>query len=622
MSNNLKKNNLIPKFLNFANITTVPKKGSRIELKNERGIFRVELVRSILMNLIYGSKYSKIDRKMSDCQMGGRKRKSCKNNIFILNGIIHESMKSKKMKPIQLQFYDYSQMFDSMNLKEAISDIYDTGVDDDNLPLLYKSNQEIHMAVKTAHGLSDRQTVTDIVLQGDTFGSLLASVQVDKIGQDCMKAGLFYKYKNILPVGFLGLVDDIVGITEAGFKASQLNSVINVRTAEKTLQFGPPKCQYMTVGKNTETVIQNKLQVDYWLTEHEENKLTGEDDLIESFGGKIDIKQTEEYTYLGFVISCKGDNMANIRVIKNKSLGVIRKILNKLNSMSLNQYYFECALILMNVMLRGTILYAADMYYSLKENELRQIERIEEGYIRKILKTTKGCPITSLYLHFGQTPARFEIMKMRLLYLKYILEQPEESSLNKVFKLQLEHPTPGDWASTCLKDLQFINVKLTLDEIRTIPKQEYTRILKQRISEVALSYLLEKQGSKGSEIKHEFLEMADYLLPFNNHITIEEKREMFEVKNRMTKIPYNFSSNSDKKCKCGKREDMLHIYECELYNQKEKPTIPFEKIYNGNLNEQITVYKKFKQNMIKREEDEATSDPCDQLDPLYIFSKG
>jgi hypothetical protein len=199
--------------MNNPNITTVPKKGSSVLLKNERGIFRVSVIRYILMLLIYDSEYPDNDRKMSDCQMGGRRGKGCKNNIFIVNGIIHEVMQSTKMKPVLLQFYDYSQMFDSINLQEAISDIYDTGVDDENLQLLYNANQEINMAVKTANGLSDRQVVNDIVLQGDTWGSILASVQVDKIGQDCMEAGYFYLYKNILPVGFLGLVDDTVGIT-------------------------------------------------------------------------------------------------------------------------------------------------------------------------------------------------------------------------------------------------------------------------------------------------------------------------------------------------------------------------------------------------------------------------
>ena len=122
---------------------------------------------------MYDSKYPDIDRKMSDCQMGGRRGKGCKNNIFIINGVIHEVLQSKKMKPVVLQFYDYSQMFDSINLQEAISDIFDTGVDDDNLALLYNANQEIDMAVKTANGLSDRQTVNDIVLQGDKWGSIL-----------------------------------------------------------------------------------------------------------------------------------------------------------------------------------------------------------------------------------------------------------------------------------------------------------------------------------------------------------------------------------------------------------------------------------------------------------------
>ena len=51
--------------------------------------------------------------------MGGRKAKNCKNNIFIINGIIHDVLKTKKNKPVLLQIYDYSQMFDSVNLKKS-----------------------------------------------------------------------------------------------------------------------------------------------------------------------------------------------------------------------------------------------------------------------------------------------------------------------------------------------------------------------------------------------------------------------------------------------------------------------------------------------------------------------
>ena len=269
MCNELKKKKIIAKFINIATITTVPKKGSRLLLKNERGIFRVMVVRSILMRLIYNQKIEEIDKRMSDCQMGGRKKKGCKNNLFIINGIIHEVLKSKKMKPVMLQFYDYAQMFDSIDLEQAISDIFDTGVDDDNLPLIYKANCEVEMAVKTPDGLSKRQTVKNIVLQGDTWGSILASNQVDLIGKESLEAGHFYLYKNVLPVGFLGLVDDIVGITEAGFKAQQFNAFINVKTAEKTLQFGPKS---MLIGKSIKVIHDSEglrkiyKQVILWLT--------------------------------------------------------------------------------------------------------------------------------------------------------------------------------------------------------------------------------------------------------------------------------------------------------------------------------------------------------------------
>ena len=69
MFNLLKEQKLIPPFMNYANITTVPKKGSRIKPKNERGIFRVSVIRSILMLLIYNSKYPTIDKNMSDCHI-------------------------------------------------------------------------------------------------------------------------------------------------------------------------------------------------------------------------------------------------------------------------------------------------------------------------------------------------------------------------------------------------------------------------------------------------------------------------------------------------------------------------------------------------------------------------
>ena len=289
MFNNLKLNQLIPILLNYANITTVHKKGSRSSLENERGIFRVPVLRYILMRLIYNDKYPEIDSNMSDGQMGGRKHKGCRNNILIINGIIHDVMSSKKKKPVLLQIYDYQQMFDAIELKEALSDIYDVGINDDNLPLIYKANNDVRMAVNTPNGLTDRQSLKNVVLQGDTFGSILASVQVDSIAKDVEQSGYGYKYKDVLPVSLLALVDDMIGVTTAGFRAQQMNAVINVKTAEKRLQFGVSKCKSMLVGKNCEDVVNSDIFVDKWNVKHIDNPENSDNDLVEEYGGKVAI---------------------------------------------------------------------------------------------------------------------------------------------------------------------------------------------------------------------------------------------------------------------------------------------------------------------------------------------
>ena len=103
--NYLKSESEIPDFMKFAIVTTIPKKGSKLELKNERGIFRVSVIRSILMRLIYNSNYQTIDSLMSNCQMGARKGKSCRNNIWMINGIIHGTLHGKNQRPIILQIY-------------------------------------------------------------------------------------------------------------------------------------------------------------------------------------------------------------------------------------------------------------------------------------------------------------------------------------------------------------------------------------------------------------------------------------------------------------------------------------------------------------------------------------
>ena len=69
-------------------------------------------------------------------------------------------------------------------------------------------------------------------------------------------------------------------------------------------------------------------------------------------------------------------------------------------------------------------------------------------------------------------------------------------------------------------------------------------------------------------MKYKRLEMADYLQPFDNVLTIEEKQYVFSLRNRMLNIPYNIGNNKHE-CYCGELEDQKHVYNCEILSENK-----------------------------------------------------
>ena len=105
--------------------------------------------------------------------------------------------------------------------------------------------------MKTPFGLTDKVVLDEVVLQGEVWGPSLASNQVDTFGKEMLEEDMsfLYKYKGYIPVPVLGQIDDIIGVTLAGYKSVQLNRFLNVKAADKYYQFGQAECMAMIVGK-------------------------------------------------------------------------------------------------------------------------------------------------------------------------------------------------------------------------------------------------------------------------------------------------------------------------------------------------------------------------------------
>ena len=68
----------------------------------------------------------------------------------------------------------------------------------------------------------------------------------------------------------------------------------------------------------------------------------------------------------------------------------------------------------------------------------------------------------------------------------------------------------------------------------------------------------------------------------------------------MVNIPSNFpKGKTEYTCICVEKENMKHIYNCELLSEKKEQGLDYEKIFNGNGKQQIQVYKTFQQTLRK-----------------------
>ena len=578
MMNKIKDKCLIPEFIKWANITSIYKgKGDRLDLTNERGIFIVTIFRGILMKLIYNEKYEVIDSNMSDSNVGARRNKNIRNHIFVINGIICDVLSSKNKKPIDIHIKDYRQCFDSMWLEETMNDLYEAGVTDDNLAVLYEANREVNVAVNTPNGLTVREKIKEIILQGDVFGPIECSVTVDSFGKECLAEDKYlYLYKDSVKIPILSMVDDALAVTECGYKSSMMNSYLNTKTNIKKLQYGTTKCFKMHVGKTCIPEVCPELFIDDWKIKEVNEVVTENYQYEEEHDGMSAMETVEHEKYLGDIISSDGKNSKNIAARKNRGIGVVNQVMSILEDICFGKYYFNVAMVLRNALLISSMLTNAEAWYGLSNADIAELEGVDEDLLRKVLECPLSTPKEMLYLELGVSPIRNMIRSRRLNFLQYILQQEKQSLLYTFLKAQIENPTKNDWFQTVEGDIDKFEIGLTIEEIENMSEESFKALVKKKEKEATLKYLnsekISKNHTKVKHIKHDVLKMQDYLQP--NTASIDESKFTFALRTRMIDIKCNYRGKhigQDVLCPvCKEEEDtQQHLLVCDKLVDRE-----------------------------------------------------
>ena len=83
--------------------------------------------------------------------------------------------------------------------------------------------------MKTPVGKTEGGDITNVITQGDVFAPLLCSKQIDTIGQECLEEEKYtYKYKGEVDIPPLVMVDDLISVSECGYRTTMVNSYLKI----------------------------------------------------------------------------------------------------------------------------------------------------------------------------------------------------------------------------------------------------------------------------------------------------------------------------------------------------------------------------------------------------------
>ena len=545
MFNLVKERHEYPEIFKVSNISSFWKlKGPKDDINNERGVFLVAKLRTILDKLIYNDKYDIIDKNMGDSNIGGRKGRNIRDHLFVVNAVLNDVTKSKK-EDIDIQIYDVKKCFDKLWFSETQNDIYDVGVNDDQFIAIANSNKECKVAVKTPWGTTtDRKVLNEIEMQGTVITSLKCSVQIETLGKETLnRDGNIYKYKECLPLPCLSFVDDVLGIANCGADSLKLNSIIQSKMATKKLELGQDKCFQIHVGAQTPHLCP-KLNV-------QNNQM----------------KTTSSEKYLGDIINNSGKLNENIQARVNKANGTINTIISLINEIAFGHDTIQIALLFRNSMLINSILSSSEVLYGLTNDHIKKLEGCDKTLLRKLLNVPITCSSEAFYLETGCLSIKYILKGRRLMYYWTLLNKSDTELAKQVFKIQKKFPVKDDWVTQVKLDLDELGIQLAEEKIKEMKYEAFKKMVKTKLEENFFNYLL---SLKSNHTKTENLvsyKLQEYLKSEN--LTFKQKQLLFSLRTRSISV----KRNDKNKCRhsnlicslCDDKqvESESHIPECK-----------------------------------------------------------
>ena len=378
---------------------------------------------------MYDDKYETIDNNLTNSNVGSRKRRNICDNVFVVNSITN-SCKQNPEDPTDINVYDVFKCFDSLWLAECINNLYETGLTNDKLVLLHKSNQLANIAIKTASGTTRRFNIRRMAMQGTVWAGLMCTVTMDKLCKLILQdEQVLYKYRGKVTVPPLEMVDDIISFVKFGSTATAMNAKINAFIETKKLKFGVQKGAQIHFGNKGSNVLCPQQQIH-----------------------GINMKSSQKEKYLGDFITNKGNSKQTIFERKGRGEAILSEMRAILSEIPLGNWRTTIGLVLRQARFINGCFFNSKVWSGYSENSLNDLEVIDHHILKAVVGGQAKVQSEMLYLETSQLPIKSVITSRRILYLHNILKRQDSELLKQVYNAMKESPLKEDWIHMVNKD--------------------------------------------------------------------------------------------------------------------------------------------------------------------------
>ena len=206
-----------------------------------------------------------------------------------------------------------------------------------------------------------------------------------------------------------------------------------------------------------------------------------------------------------------------------------------------------------------SLLNNSETWTEISEEALKQLENLQDTFLRSILQTPQTTPKPALKFETGTLPIKYRIYTRKLCFVNSLRQAKDESLSREILIEQERLQLPG-----LAQETKEICRELNLPNImrENIPTMLWKREVKKACksaSEKELKSEMEEM-SKVKELTEEAFERKDYMKTKNIH----QARMMFKLRSRMLDVKMNYKKDP-RNSKSEAPESQAHVLHCPAY---------------------------------------------------------